>query len=366
VATGLTPARAGSTRYGPPKGSLWWTHPRSRGEHDPIDQGRLCGADSPPLARGAQVRLRVHGVGDGLTPARAGSTRTFPPPGCRHWTHPRSRGEHPHPMVWITHHGDSPPLARGAHRQAVAPHTGGGLTPARAGSTSQSRVPSRRAGTHPRSRGEHLVGEMRTGTTLDSPPLTRGAPEGSRLHFHSLGLTPARAGSTSPKSIKAPRSRTHPRSRGEHESADSGITGHGDSPPLARGAPLHRSRSLRLVGLTPARAGSTRSGRRSPRGCRTHPRSRGEHPRSITRRSSVQDSPPLARGARVQPCGAVRGSGLTPARAGSTLRDLLGYGYLAQAGHGRRGCGRPPRCFWCPLTNRVELRTPTQPGGRSA
>ena len=31
--------------------------------------------------------------------------------------------------------------------------------------------------------------------------------------------------------------------------------------------------------------------------------------------------------------------GLTPARAGSTLRDLLGYGYSAQAGHAGRGCG---------------------------
>ncbi len=319
--------------------------------------------DSPPLARGAREPSPHRGAGIGLTPARAGSTPTrwFGSPTTG--THPRSRGEHTDRPLPHTPVEDSPPLARGARLNPGCRHAAQGLTPARAGSTSSVRCGRAPPWTHPRSRGEHRRAPDSTSTASDSPPLARGAPHPSRSRPRGRGLTPARAGSTSRPTVGSPGTGTHPRSRGEHPCIEAEVCGWWDSPPLARGARGVGGGHRVDAGLTPARAGSTRGQSHAAPLFRTHPRSRGEHAYSLAGQSGVLDSPPLARGARVQPCGAVRGSGLTPARAGSTLRDLLGYGYLAQAGHGRRGCGRPPRCFWCPLTNRVELRTPTQPGG---
>ncbi len=163
---------------------------------------------------------------------------------------------------------------------------------------------------HPRSRGEHRA--ERTGdATLDgSPPLARGALDATHHRGPPVGLTPARAGSTSGRSSSPCASWAHPRSRGEHD---------------------RRSHEESVVDrLTPARAGST--ARRSGESCpsRAHPRSRGEHPRCMRMRTVMPGSPPLARGAlppgQVRPCV----GGLTPARAGSTLHDL---GFTSTSGH---------------------------------
>ena len=91
-----------------------------------------------------------------------------------------------------------------------------------------------------------------------------------------------------------------------------------DSPPLARGAPIDIEPVLALGGLTPARAGSTSSSVRVTSMPRTHPRSRGEHDRLQYHCVHRWDSPPLARGARVEQRVPVGAPGLTPARAGST------------------------------------------------
>src|SRR5690606_35228883 len=93
------------------------------------------------------------------------------------------------------------------------------------------------------------------------------------------------------------RSRTHPRSRGEH--SDDAVTAGDavDSPPLARGAHVRRGRSRLHHGLTPARAGSTPRTIAGRLWSRTHPRSRGEHDGDRIWKAKRLDSPPLARGA---------------------------------------------------------------------
>ena len=173
---GLIPARAGSTGSpavprGPPG-----AHPRSRGEHPVrLQDGRAytrliparagsTGASGPSgespagsslLARGAQVSFPENTGGWGLIPARAGSTRHHHHGRRRPWAHPRSRGEHkPGELMTLSPLGSSP-LARGARVTDDPVTGGGGLIPARAGSTSALSSWTWATTAHPRSRGEH-------------------------------------------------------------------------------------------------------------------------------------------------------------------------------------------------------------------
>ena len=213
---------------------------------------------------------------------------------------------------------DSPPLARGARVSPARGRRAGGLTPARAGST------------QPQPEQHRLA--------WDSPPLARGARRRCGWRPGSSGLTPARAGSTVTSVLISAVPRTHPRSRGEHVAPNLPVLSAGDSPPLARGAPGHPYPVEQGVGLTPARAGSTRTPPPSCRRSRIHPRSRGEHTGMVARRYGPPDSPPLARGAHRAAATKLRDQdspplargargvrvrrdplpGLTPARAGST------------------------------------------------
>ena len=150
---------------------------------------------------------------------------------------------------------------------------------------------------HPRSRGEHVFGQVGHNGVSGSSPLTRGA----LVNLHTIraghGLIPAHAGSTIRNLTIAAHPWAHPRSRGEHGSFfDDSINRLGSSP-LTRGAlaPLdtHGSR-YRLI---PAHAGSTESTWIANINGRAHPRSRGEHCSCRTIPVLVPGSSPLTRGA---------------------------------------------------------------------
>ena len=213
--------------------------------------------DSPPLSRGAHGVERVEQRPRGLTPALAGSTHARHQPSTTHGTHPRSRGEHGVGSFWSSPSGDSPPLSRGAPRDAAAQRGLEGLTPALAGSTGDSAHRGFLSGTHPRSRGEHAPSIAIATWRVDSPPLSRGARRCAISRCGKIGLTPALAGSTRTRSLGILGSRTHPRSRGEHSGTHVGKASARDSPPLSRGAPGRSCRVDPGPGLTPALAGST-------------------------------------------------------------------------------------------------------------
>ena len=132
----------------------------------------------------------------------------------------------------------------------------------------------------------------------------------------------------------------HPRSRGEHASAQRALRhAHGSSPlargtqpglqpvkatqgssPLARGTQANVIMGWRGERLIPARAGNTRN--LPPRAGSTaaHPRSRGEHVRRCPGFGRGRGSSPLARGTQDSDAwirGAIR---LIPARAGNTWK----------------------------------------------
>ena len=257
-------------------------------------------------------------AGGGLTPACAGSTPAQGACSARSGTHPRLRGEHPAASSAAVTVRDSPPLARGAPRDALPDERQVGLTPACAGSTGHEHAGAGAVRTHPRLRGEHMNRDWHTLTVTDSPPLARGAPSRRAHRDRLVGLTPACAGSTHPTIERRVVAGTHPRLRGEHCSVTWSAGTWWDSPPLARGAPLARQSFDRLPGLTPACAGSTSCRAPALRRPRTHPRLRGEHDGHLVFLFLGRDSPPLARGALADAPAGADDEGLTPACAGST------------------------------------------------
>ena len=294
---------------------------------------------SPPLAREQQCVVRILGRGDGITPARAGTTPRVYTQRHQVRDHPRSRGNN-------------------ALIASIA-FLPTGITPARAGTTLLHMPYPDHRRDHPRSRGNNQRPRSVQPTHIGSPPLAREQPMSSSADSRSYGITPARAGTTSIRWFEPIKGWDHPRSRGNNSlrvATQSHTTG---SPPLAREQPFNQIRFLISFGITPARAGTTHIGRGCADGLEDHPRSRGnndessnvpvigcritparagttfsrthqsntarDHPRS--RRNNIgklypictgEGSPPLA---REQPSSrfVVRASpGITPARAGTT------------------------------------------------
>ena len=171
----------------------------------------------------------------------------------------------------------SPPLAREPPNAAILQFTPPRITPARAGTTPLRHVSAIVKQDHPRSRGNHAFLAIWKTPVTGSPPLAREPPKHTTKVLKLDGITPARAGTTLSDSKPLTLEQDHPRSRGNHLSLRSYSRHNQGSPPLAR-EPLfpcvHRVVEVRI---TPARAGTTRSGTVLPSFRGDHPRSRGNH-----------------------------------------------------------------------------------------
>ena len=213
-------------------------HPRSRGDHGNICVESGHGLGSSPLARGPLVSGSSVRRVRGLIPARAGTT-IGGVRACRsRWAHPRSRGDHlSHEYKENAHQGSSP-LARGPLRAVCSCRCLKGLIPARAGTTVAGFWWGCLHGAHPRSRGDHHTPRYPRSLHEGSSPLARGPHKSGSCSRRLLGLIPARAGTTPYPVQRSAMQRAHPRSRGDH------LEGGYNEPP-----------SLWLI---PARAGTTR------------------------------------------------------------------------------------------------------------
>ena len=313
----LIPARAGSTCRRAESGRAGRAHPRSRGEHAPERAAVWSRQGSSPLARGALVALDSVARGIGLIPARAGSTIIAVSDACARRAHPRSRGEHRTRLFRSSQSRGSSPLARGAPSHFGFLRLLAGLIPARAGSTWTMQNTANFQRAHPRSRGEHVFSCPSVATREGSSPLARGALSASNNGALSLGLIPARAGSTRTWKPCWWKPRAHPRSRGEHayDVIDAQLAG--GSSPLARGTLDQARRHVIHARLIPARAGNTRLFSRPLTGKSAHPRSRGEHGMITFGLWFVAGSSPLARGTRKMSISSRLRIRLIPARAGN-------------------------------------------------
>ena len=146
----------------------------------------------------------------------------------------------------------------------------------------------------------------------------RGAPLDPCLLQDGAGIIPARAGSTMHKRFRCIPNKDHPRSCGEHGVGDGIEPCIPGSSPLVRGARTFCHLCTCQGRIIPARAGSTATVGTAVVPIEDHPRSCGEHPRVGIPRGKRPGSSPLVRGALK--LAAMDGCvlGIIPARAGST------------------------------------------------
>ncbi len=312
-----TSARAESTPRSNGTESAVLDHLRSRGEHVTSNVDRVPLSGPPRLARRAPASEGAGPIRLRTTSARAESTGREPDPRACTPDHLRSRGEHTRrargscePPDHLRSRGEHrirtlrararvgpPPLARRARRADVARRRVGRTTSARAESTTAGTWRRRGPSDHLRSRGEHCNDEVSTVATTDHlrsrgehwafiisdvgldgpPPLARRARLLIPLLLGRFWTTSARAESTGPRRVAAPKWADHLRSRGEHAATAVIRFSSSGPPPLARRAHVRARRDPAPQRTTSARAEST-----SPPGHPAHPgadhlRSRGEH-----------------------------------------------------------------------------------------
>ena len=293
-------------------------HPRSRGEHAarPGQQGPRTG--SSPLARGTRCGRPFRQQPLRFIPARAGNTSGRRR--ARPWSpvHPRSRGEHGYALESAVDGDGSSPLARGTHHLDAQRLGKPRFIPARAGNTAPGRAARRAPTVHPRSRGEHRIGDALTPASFGSSPLARGTPPVHVAGVSGPRFIPARAGNTEEDAGRDEAIPVHPRSRGEHDPGRL-TRGHRDgSSPLARGTRRELRPAPRRRRFIPARAGNTAPGRAARRPPTVHPRSRGEHRRPRRGAPPRPGSSPLARGTHHRDRPHIEPDRFIPARAGNT------------------------------------------------
>ena len=192
----IIPAYAGSTsmpnftRLVPPD------HPRIRGEHAGLDAGKYAGLGSSPHTRGAPGRGSPSSASWRIIPAYAGSTVPGFSVWTLWWDHPRIRGEHQLCRDISPDGAGSSPHTRGAHPVRLIRRRGIGIIPAYAGSTALDFQAGLTWRDHPRIRGEHLQLMGFHLLSSGSSPHTRGARASPCPRAARDRIIPAYAGST--------------------------------------------------------------------------------------------------------------------------------------------------------------------------
>ncbi len=225
-----------------------------------------CGRRAVELIRfstmGRSDIKNVDSIGVRLIPASAGSTTVDHLSNESHCDHPRDRGEHTQRISLACMRGGSSPRARGAR-----PPTGGGVSdvgiiPTSAGSTQPKGTLHVHDQDHPSERGEHDWISLNSIPFAGSSPRARGAHGlGELLSGHGR-IIPASAGSTGRRSSPSPGPRDHPRERGEHPDVEGESHDESGSSARARGAHLGDMTIGRVDRIIPASAGSTHLPRR--------------------------------------------------------------------------------------------------------
>ena len=217
----------------------------------------------------------------------------------RRRAHPRAGGENSVAPPLHSAPAGSSPRGRGKHQVGEVGLAHQRLIPARAGKTRSTPAPGTGSRAHPRAGGENESCAALDRVERGSSPRGRGKRASRTLRGRLQRLIPARAGKTlaaAPRRVRAYGS--SPRGRGKRHNA----------PPSAR--------HDRLI---PARAGKTTSSSSSSAGARAHPRAGGENARAVLVPLAKTGSSPRGRGKRARPRGCGHSLGLIPARAGKTF-----------------------------------------------
>ena len=266
--------------------------------------------------QGSEVEDRF---GVRLIPAHAGKTSTTATSRSPARAHPRSCGENDLFLVSKEDTPGSSPLMRGKRRPSWRRRRGGGLIPAHTGKTSSSHCTKITRRAHPRSHGENSPQKSFVSGVTGSSPLTRGKRRRIDPVPETVGLIPAHAGTTSGSCHWHQGSRAHPRSRGENASLGRGTPLATGSSPLTRGKPQHLLTEQLENGLIPTHTGKTASSKSHRPRTRAHPRSRGENRAEKAHPAFQKGSSPLMRGKHDDTAQSGQYEGLIPAHAGKTV-----------------------------------------------
>ena len=274
---GLIPARAGKTCAPSPRPPDARAHPRACGENTVTVSTGSAWRGSSPRVRGKLPRA-LRGVrGRRLIPARAGKTSAPPTPPSGGAAHPRACGENTVASLSLTGNAGSSPRVRGKLCIRYKNTFVFGLIPARAGKTSRLWPRTGCSWAHPRACGENAQGTGPVTSWRGSSPRVRGK-RGLDLHEGArVGLIPARAGKTGPRSVSTPSICPHPRACGENRSRRRWRPSPWGSSPRVRGKQPPRGRPQGGGRLIPARAGKTARRTRNRRRRPAHPRACGEN-----------------------------------------------------------------------------------------
>ena len=129
------PAGAGNTPVSVALMMAVPVHPRRRGEHIVMTEGRIVSRGSSPQARGTPGRNRHRKIYNRFIPAGAGNTSLYIAPSITAAVHPRRRGEHNLVFVVDVAHDGSSPQARGTLLQGANLDGARRFIPAGAGNT---------------------------------------------------------------------------------------------------------------------------------------------------------------------------------------------------------------------------------------
>ena len=268
-------ARAGSTTARSWSRTCPWDQPRTREEHVLSTVSEQVVAGSAPHARGAPPSQSPRCPSDGISPARAGSTRELRRRRMGVGDQPRTRGKHFFFMGTFFRFGGSAPHARGAPRGSVHHGPGRGISLARAGSMMITTPPLGGRGSAPHARGAQVAPEA-----LVDP----------------AGISPARAGSTCSRPPALPRPRDQRRTRGEHFKREGAPAPAERSAPHAREARRRHRNADGALGISPARAGSTVAQSKNSEDPWDQPCMRGEHSTALVRIVCARGSAPQRAG----------------------------------------------------------------------
>ena len=213
----------------------------------------------------------------GLIPARAGKTTDTRSTRARHPAHPRAGGENRQSVVAVIGVSGSSPRGRGKRRGGARRVRPVGLIPARAGKTYSARRAHTRPRAHPRAGGENECVRLSPHMEDGSSPRGRGKRSGRARSRLARRLIPARAGKTPFLTAAITRAQAHPRAGGENpDRASAKVTTSGSSP-RGRGKQWGRGTDAAMARLIPARAGKTANETPITERAGAHPRAGGEN-----------------------------------------------------------------------------------------
>ena len=193
-----------------------------------------------------------------------------------------------------------------------------GLIPARAGKTSPKTRPPAKCAAHPRAGGENDRDTDTPVSFTGSSPRGRGKRGDQAVKGLDDRLIPARAGKTKRRRLTRPLTRAHPRAGGENHGHVSRPRGEPGSSPRGRGKLVNWPRVVVDTRLIPARAGKTPARPRRSRSEWAHPRAGGENIYVDWQTLHDTGSSPRGRGKHSHASALIAAGGLIPARAGKT------------------------------------------------